>query len=102
MDGQIWLWPLLLPPLLAVLGPARAGKSRRVGLGLAWLVLEATLIGHKGWTVAALSGFGQPSQAPLGWGALGLRAGLRRVPRARTGAALVTAAARCSSPHRCC
>ncbi len=50
-----------------------AGPRRQVAagvVGLAWIVLESMLIGHKGWTVAVLSAFGQPSQAPLGWGAL--------------------------------
>jgi iron(III) transport system permease protein len=68
-NGQVWLWPLVVPVLLGVSGRPR-WQIAAGGLGLAWLVLEATLIGHKGWTVAALSGFGQPVQTPLGWGAL--------------------------------
>ena len=68
-NGQVWLWPLIVPVLLGVSGRPR-WQIAAGGLGLGWLVLEATLIGHKSWTVAALSGFGQPSQNPLGWGAL--------------------------------
>ena len=68
-DGQIWLWPLLVPAVLGSSGRPRWQVVAGV-TGLAWLVLEAALIGHKGWTVALPSGFGQPVQAPLGWGAL--------------------------------
>jgi iron(III) transport system permease protein len=68
-NGQVWLWPLLLPLLPAVSRRPRWQVAAGV-VGLVWLGLEATLIGHRGWTVAALSGFGQPLQAPLGWGAL--------------------------------
>jgi iron(III) transport system permease protein len=68
-QGQTWLWPLFAPSLLAV---SRRPSLQAVAgiLGLAWLVLESTLIGHRGWTIPSLAGFGQPMQEPLGWGAL--------------------------------
>jgi iron(III) transport system permease protein len=69
VNGQIWLWPLLIPLLLAASPHPRHQVAAGV-FGLAWLVLESTSIGHEGWTIAILSGFGAPSQAPLGWGAL--------------------------------
>ena len=69
VGGRIWLFPLLLPALLCFSG--RPGVQAAAGsVGLGWLVLEALAIGHKGWTVTVLSGFGSPVQAPLGWGAL--------------------------------
>jgi len=67
--SQVWLWPLLVPALLSFISLPRWQVATGV-LGISWLVLEAVLIGHNGWTVAALDGFGQPTQAPLGWGAL--------------------------------
>jgi iron(III) transport system permease protein len=67
--GEFWLWPLFAPLGLATLGRAR-WQVAAGGVGLAWLVLEAVLIGQKGWSVGALSGFGAPMQSPLGWGAL--------------------------------
>ena len=68
-DGRIWLWPLLLPLVLA--SSFRPRHQIAAGLfGIMWLVLESMAIGHKGWTVAVPSGFGQPEQAALGWGAL--------------------------------
>ena len=68
-DGRIWLWPLLLPMLLA--SSARPRHQVIAGvLGIAWLVLVSTLIGHKGWTIDVPAALGQPEQAPLGWGAL--------------------------------
>ena len=69
MQDQVWLWPLSIPAAIAMAGPARWRIAAGV-LGLIWLVLESMAIGHKGWTVAALSGFGHPAQPPLGWGAL--------------------------------
>jgi len=69
VEGRIWLWPLVVPALLSVSDRPR-WQVAAGAMGLAWLVLEASLIGHRGWTLAALSGFGQPDQAPLGWGAL--------------------------------
>jgi iron(III) transport system permease protein len=68
-SGQPWLWPLLIPMVLAISSRPRNQIAAGV-IGLGWLVLESTLIGHKGWTIAMPPGFGQPSQAPLGWGAL--------------------------------
>jgi iron(III) transport system permease protein len=68
-DGQIWLWPLVVPALLGVSGRP-AVQIAAGATGLAWLVLEAALIGHNGWNVAMPPGFGQPTQAVLGWGAL--------------------------------
>lgn len=65
-NGQIWLWPLLLAPLLAMSDKPRHQVAAGVA-GIAWIVLESLLIGHKGWTLGTLSG---PGQAPLGWGAL--------------------------------
>jgi iron(III) transport system permease protein len=68
-QGQVWLWPLFAPLLIAV--SRRPFHQAVAGIvGLAWLALESILIGHKGWTIVALIGFGQPIQAPLGWGAL--------------------------------
>jgi iron(III) transport system permease protein len=69
LDGQIWLWPLLVPILLAISSRPRHQVAAGI-FGTAWLVLESTLIGHKGWTIAVPPGIGQLSQAPLGWGAL--------------------------------
>jgi iron(III) transport system permease protein len=68
-NGQTWLWPLLAPLLLTVSGRPRYQVAAGA-LGLTWLVLESMLIGHNGWTVAALSGFAVPRQPALGWGAV--------------------------------
>jgi iron(III) transport system permease protein len=69
MDGHTWLWPLVIPMLLAISSRPR-NQVAAGAFGMAWLVLESILIGQKGWTVAVPSGFGELSQAPLGWGAL--------------------------------
>lgn len=65
-NGRIWLWPLTVPMLLGLV-PGPRGQIAAGALGLLWLVLEAVLIGHQGWTTSA---FSFPAQAPLGWGAL--------------------------------
>jgi iron(III) transport system permease protein len=73
-EGRPWLLGLLLPALLA----SFAGRTTRrrpklmvaAGLlGLGWLLLEASIIGGKGWQVDFMPGIG-PSQPALGWGAL--------------------------------
>jgi iron(III) transport system permease protein len=61
-----WLWPLLLPPLLAW---HRRWELAAGVFGLAWLTGESLLIGHRGWVFGPVGGW-QPMQAPLGWGAL--------------------------------
>lgn len=67
-----WLLGLLLPVLLAGLACAQDRKPRLMVaagiLGLAWLLLEASLIGGKGWQGGFLPS-GGPSQPGLGWGA---------------------------------
>jgi iron(III) transport system permease protein len=68
-NGEVWLWPLVVPMLLAI-SPRPRHQLAAGLLGLTCLVLESMLIGHNGWTVAAFAGLGQPSQMPLGWGAL--------------------------------
>jgi iron(III) transport system permease protein len=68
-NGEAWLWPLLIPMLLAISFRPRHQIAAGV-LGIAWLMLESTVIGHKGWTIAMPSNFWQPTQTPLGWGAL--------------------------------
>jgi iron(III) transport system permease protein len=69
IDGNFWLWPLLIPPALAI--SAQPNHQVTAGtLGIVWLVLESTIIGHKGLIIALPSGPATVSQDPLGWGAL--------------------------------
>ncbi len=73
--GNVWLWPLALPLLLAAW--ASFGRIRPSGLivagigGLAWLVAQGLLIIHRGWAYAWLTAwFGMgPMQPAMGWGA---------------------------------
>ncbi|WP_407050854.1 ABC transporter permease [Methyloraptor flagellatus] len=75
LTGKPWLLLLVLPLVAATLA-VRAGRPKLLawaaGAGLLLLVVEAFLIGGKGWSVVALTGaFGAgPSQPALGWGAL--------------------------------
>jgi iron(III) transport system permease protein len=69
-DGRNWLWPLLLPPLLA-LGERRAPAwvIAAGSLGLAYLFLQGFAIDHKGPTLALLGSLGQGGQPGFGLGA---------------------------------
>jgi iron(III) transport system permease protein len=58
-QGRWWLWPLALPPLLALAASPRVLATAGV-LGIAWLAGEALTIGFRG------PGLTQPA---LGWGA---------------------------------
>lgn len=67
-NGRLWLWPLLLTPLFAV-ADRPAWQVAAGVVGLLWLLLEASLIGARGWTIP-VPGAWQPTQPALGWGAL--------------------------------
>ena len=70
LAGRVWLWPLVLAAVLALVN--RPGWWVASGtLGLCWLVLEAALLGPRGWTLGVPAGW-QASQPALGWGALAL------------------------------
>lgn len=74
LAGHLWLWPLVVPLLLAM--GALRGHARLLsiagGCGLFWLALEALIIVQHGWGATSLTAaFGQgPSQPALGWGAV--------------------------------
>ena len=83
LQGRAWLLALLVPLLLASL--AAAGAARRPQLlvlagvsGLAWLALEAFLVGPQGWRGAWLAVVlgGAPAQPALGWGAVAYAAAM--------------------------
>jgi len=69
-QGKAWLWPLMLPLLLALRGRP-AALAWGGGLGLAWLVLEGVAVGHRGWGIPGLATLlgPAPTQAAMGWGA---------------------------------
>ena len=75
LTGHVWLWPLVVPLLLATwagLGRVRPRSLTIAGAaGLAWLAIEAFAIVQHGWGaewLTALLGPG-PTQPALGWGA---------------------------------
>ena len=63
-----WLWPLLLPLALAIANRPR-GSVIAGFAGIAWVVLESSLIGQRGPAFTIIADW-QPTQPPLGWGAL--------------------------------
>ena len=72
-EGRPWLLCLLIPALLASFAGSRIRRPRLMVaaglLAMGWLLLEAALIGGKGWQGGFMPGVG-PSQPALGWGAL--------------------------------
>lgn len=69
--GVPWLWPLVLPLLVAPVARPRALVVAGIA-GIAWLAAEGLLIGHHGWSftwLTTLLGPG-PTQPALGWGAV--------------------------------
>ncbi len=74
--GRFWLFPLLLPLLLAswaTLGKPRPRALVLAGVsGIAYVVIEGLAIIHHGWAfpwLAALAGNVGPTQPAMGWGA---------------------------------
>ncbi len=72
LHGRIWLWPLPLLLIIALIDVWRGPHARVIawcgGLGLAYLLLQGFAIGLKGWNIAAFEGLFGPVAPQMGLG----------------------------------